>query len=189
VEECVILKQGDFPGIHSEQHEWYLLQRLNSVLRRLLDIQSTPPQRHPALISALEPFMVVTMPSVAETFKSVIHKMTHGTNFKLINLWHAKNANLTQQVLNTNIDKLENRWNIHLVSYETITSRAKLSSNSQFSHCSWSFGIFDESYQYKTKHSVGWQISMNTRIGFKLQVTATAGFHSLYAWSFQTMWL
>jgi len=30
---------------------------------------------------------------------------------------------------------------------------------------------------------------MNARTGFKLQVTATLGFHSLYNWCFQTMWL
>jgi len=36
---------------------------------------------------------------------------------------------------------------------------------------------------------VGWRIVMNARIGFKIQVTATPGFHSLYDWCFQTMWL
>ena len=30
---------------------------------------------------------------------------------------------------------------------------------------------------------------MNAKIGFKLQVTATPGFHSLYDWCFPTMWL
>ena len=30
---------------------------------------------------------------------------------------------------------------------------------------------------------------MNARIGFKLQVTAPPGFHSLYDWCYQTMWL
>jgi len=30
---------------------------------------------------------------------------------------------------------------------------------------------------------------MNAKIGFKLQVTATPGFHALYDWCFQTMWL
>ena len=30
---------------------------------------------------------------------------------------------------------------------------------------------------------------MNVRIGFKLQVTAKPGLHSLYDWCFQTMWL
>jgi hypothetical protein len=30
---------------------------------------------------------------------------------------------------------------------------------------------------------------MNTKIGLKLQVTATPGFHSRYDWCFQMMWL
>jgi hypothetical protein len=30
---------------------------------------------------------------------------------------------------------------------------------------------------------------MNARIGFKLQLTATLGFHLHYDWCFQTMWL
>jgi hypothetical protein len=189
LEEWVILAHNDFPGIVGEEREWYPLQRLNSVPRRLLEIQSTPPHGHPALISALEPILVVTMPGVAETFKSVIDEMTFGTDFKLVNLLHAENANLTHEDLNTSIDEPENRWNIHLVSYDTLTSRAKPSSNGQLSYCSWSFGIFDESHRYKTKNSVGWQIAMNAKIGFKLQVTATPGFHSLYDWCFQTMWL
>jgi hypothetical protein len=41
------------------------------------------------------------------------------------------------------------------------------------------FWDFDESHRYKTKTSVGWQISMNAKIGFKLHVTATPGFHCL----------
>jgi hypothetical protein len=51
------------------------------------------------------------------------------------------------------------------------------------------FGIFDQSHWYKMKYGVGWRIAMNARFGFKLQVTATPGFHSLYDWGFQTMWL
>jgi len=147
------------------------------VARRLLEIQSTPPHGHPALISALEPILVVTMPGVAETFKSVIEEMTHGTNFKLVNLLHAANTYLTHQDLNTSIDKPENRWNSHLVPYDTLTSRAKPSSNGQHSYCAWSIGIFDESHWCKTKNSVGWQIVINVKIGFKLQVTATLGFN------------
>ena len=38
-------------------------------------------------------------------------------------------------------------------------------------------------------NSVGWRIATNARIGFKLQVSATPGFHSLYDWCYQTMWL
>jgi len=30
---------------------------------------------------------------------------------------------------------------------------------------------------------------MNVKIGFKLQVTATPGFHLLWDWYFRTMWL
>jgi len=129
------------------------------------------------------------MPWVAESFKTVIDKLTHGTDFKLVNLLHAENANLTHEDLNTSIDEPENRWIIHLVSYDTLTSRAKPSSNGRLSHCSCSFGIFDESHRYKTKNSVGWRIATNARIGFKLQVTATPGFHSLYHWCYQAMWL
>jgi len=182
LEEWVILVHNDFLDIVGEEWEWYPLQRLNSVPRRLLEIQSTPPHRDPALISALELMLVVKLPGGAETFKSVIDEITHVTYFKLINLLHAENAYLTHKDLNTSIDELENRWNIHLVSYNALISRAKPSSNGQLSYCEWSFGIFDESQRYKTKHSVGWQIAMNAKIGFKLQVTGTPGFHSLYDW-------
>jgi hypothetical protein len=185
----VILARKDFLGIVGEEREWYPLQRLNSVSRCLLEIQTTPPHGHPALVSALEPILVVKMPGVAETFKTVIDKMTHGSEFKLVNLLHAENANLTHEDLNTSIDERENRWNIHLVSYDTLTSRAKPSNNGELSCCAWSFGIFDESHRYKTKNSVAWQIAINAKIGFKVQVTATLGFHSLYDWCFQTMWL
>jgi hypothetical protein len=180
--EWVYMVQNDFPGIIGEEQEWYPLQRYNSVCCCLIEIQRTPPQGHSMLTSALEPILVVTMPEVAETFNSVIDVMTFATVFKLNNLLHAKNGNLTHKHLNTSSDEPENRWNIHLVSYDTLTYRAKPSSNGQVTHCSWSFGIFDKSHRYKTKNSVGWRIAMNARIGFKLQVTATQGFHSLYDW-------
>jgi hypothetical protein len=82
----VILAHNDFAGIVGEEREWYPLQRLNSVPRSLLEIQTTPPDGHPALISANDPILVVTMPGVAETFNSVIDQVTHGTDFKLANL-------------------------------------------------------------------------------------------------------
>jgi len=189
LEEWVDLAQNNFPGIIGDEREWYPLQRQNSVPRRLLGIQSTPPQGYPALTSAVEPILVVTMPGVAQMMNSVINDMTYGTTFKLINLLNAENGNLTQEDLNTSIDEPEIRWNIDLVLYDTSTSRAKPSCNGQLSHCSWSFGSFDESHRYKTKNSVGWRIAMNAIIGFKFQVTATPGFHSLYDWCFQMMWL
>jgi hypothetical protein len=95
------------------------------------------------------------MPGLADSFKTVIDDMTHGTDVKLVNLLHSENVNLTDQDLNTSIDKPEKRWNIHLVSYDTLTSRAKPSSNGWLSHCTWSFGIFDEFHRYKPKNSEG----------------------------------
>jgi len=187
--EWVNMVQNNFPGMIGEEWEWYPLRRHNSVPRRLMEIRKTPPQGPAALTSALEPILVVTMSGVAATFKRIIHEMTYPTDFQLINLLQTENANLTLKDLNTSLDQPENRWNIHFVSYDTLTSRAKPSSNSQLSHSSWSFGIFDESDWYKTKNSVGWPIAMNGRIGFKLQVTAMPGFHSLYDWFFQMMWL
>jgi len=167
----------------------YLLQRLISVPHSLLEIETILPHRHPALVSALEPIVVVTMPGVAATFLTVIDEMTHATEFKLINLFHAKNANLTHKDLNTSIEVPENWWNIWLVWYDTLTSRAKPSSYGQPPNCAWSFGIFDLSHWYKTENSVSWQIAMNAKIAFKLHVTATPGFHSLYDWCYDTMWL
>jgi hypothetical protein len=129
------------------------------------------------------------MPGVAETFKSVIDEMTYGSDFKLINLLQVENVNLTDEDLTTSFDQLESQWNIHIVLYDTLTSRAKPSRNGQLSHCSWSIGMFDRSYRYKTKNSVGWRFVINVRIGFKLQATTIPGFHSLYDCCFQTMWV
>ena len=36
---------------------------------------------------------------------------------------------------------------------------------------------------------MGWQIAMNVKIGFKPHVTAAPGFHTLYDWCYQTMWV
>ena len=119
LEECVILAHDDFPSIVGEEREWYQLQRLHFVPRRLLAIQATPPHWYLAHVTALEPILVVTIPGVAETFKTVIDKIISGTKFNLVHLFHDENANLTDEDLNTTIDGLENRWNIHLLSSDT----------------------------------------------------------------------
>jgi hypothetical protein len=187
LEEWVILAANDYHGIVGEDWEWYPLQRSNSVPRRLFEIHTTPPHSHLAHISARDPILVVTMPAVAEIFKNVIYQMTPRTDFKLINLLHSKNAYLAHEDLNTSINQPEHRWIIQLVSYDTSTSRKKPSSNGRLSHCSWSLGIADKSHGYKTMDGVGWRIATNARIGFKLQVTAMPGFHSLYDWCYQAM--
>ena len=135
----VIMAPNDFPGIIGDERQRYPLGRWNSVPRHHSEIQSTPPQGHPALTSTIEPILVVTLPGVAGTFKSVINDMTYRTNFKLIDLLHAENANLTHGDLNTSSDQPENPWNIDVVSSNTLTSRAKPSRNGQLSHCLSSF--------------------------------------------------
>jgi len=75
------------------------------------------------------------------------------------------------------------------VSYDPLSSTAKPSIDGQLSHCTWSFGIVDESHRYKTKNSVRWRIVTIARIGFKLPVTAALGFLSLYDWCYQAMLL
>jgi hypothetical protein len=106
--EWVNMVQNDFPGIIGEERTWYRLCRHNSVPHRLIEIQKTPPHGHPALTSAQETILVVTMPGVAETFKSVIDEMTFATDFKLINMLNAENVNLTHDDLNTSLDEPEN---------------------------------------------------------------------------------
>jgi len=185
----MILAHNDIAGIVGEEQEWYQLQRLNVVPCHLFEIQTTPPHGHSALVAAHELIMVVSIPRVTETLNKVINEMIQVTDFKLINLIPTKNVNCTHEYLNTSIDKPKNRWNIHPVSYDTSISRAKPPSIHRLSHCSWSFGIFNKSHPYKMKNRVGWSIAMNVRIGFKLPVTPTQRFHSLYKWCYQTKWL
>jgi len=185
----MIVVHNDFPSIVGEARVLYLVQKLNSVPCCRLEIQTTPPHGYQAHVSAIEPILVVTMPRVAETFKTVIDVMTHRTNFKLVNLLYAETTILTHEDLNTSIDELDTWWSGHLVSYDTLTCRAKPSSNSQLSYCAWSFGIVVESYQYKTTNSGGWQIVFNATTRLKLHITGTTVSHSLYDWCYQTMWL
>jgi len=73
------------------------------------------------------------------------------SNFKLVNWLQAENAYLTHEDLNTGIDKPDNRWNIHLGLYDSITFRPKPSSHSQQSYSSLHVLIFDDSHWYNIK--------------------------------------
>jgi hypothetical protein len=84
------------------------LRKDSSVPNCLIEIPKTPPRGHPASTSALEPILVVIMPGVAETFKSVIEETTYPTDFKVINFLHTGKVNCTHEDLNTSLDKPEN---------------------------------------------------------------------------------
>jgi hypothetical protein len=109
LEESGILPHNDLSGIVSEEWDWYRLQILNCVPRHLLEIQPTPPHGHPALVTVPEPIMVVRILGAAESFKTVINMVTHGSEFKLGNLLHSEYAKLTNEDRNTSIDKPETR--------------------------------------------------------------------------------
>jgi len=189
LEKWVNMGLSEFPWIIGEEREWYPLRRQNSVPRCHIEFQTSPPQEHPVLTSALELILVVIIPGVAEMFNGVLDEMTHRTDSELINLLHVNRANITNEDLNASIDKPENWWNMHLLLYDTLKSKAKQSSNGQISYCVWSYGIFNESHWYKSENSMGWQIPMKATIGLKLQVTATPRFHSLQDWYYHMMWL
>jgi len=78
--EWANIAQNDYPRIIGIDWEWYPLQRLNPVPRRLLEIHTTPTHGHQSLTSAIETILVVTMPRGAETFNSVIDEMTYGND-------------------------------------------------------------------------------------------------------------
>jgi len=71
----------NLPDICGKEEDWYPLRREHSVPHHLAEIQTTPLQGHPALTSALEQILVVTMPRVAKIFKSVIDELIYGTEF------------------------------------------------------------------------------------------------------------
>jgi hypothetical protein len=119
---------------------------------------------------------------VAETFKQFINQLTYGPDFELIDLLHTNIAYHTDEDLNTAIDNPDNRWNIQSVPYDTLTSRATPSSNGQLSFYARNFESSDQSLWYMTKNNLNLQIVMKVKNGFKLQVTATPGFHVLYNW-------
>lgn len=78
--------QIDYCGMIGEEGEWNPLQRLNLVPSLDVEIQTTSPLHHPASTSAYTLILVVTMPVVSETLKTVIDEMTCGTALKLVNL-------------------------------------------------------------------------------------------------------
>lgn len=103
----VNMVQDDYPKIMCEEREWYLFQRLNTVPYCIVMIQTTPPLGHLVLTSALEPLLVATMTGVAESLKSLIFKITIGTDCKLVNLLDMEYANLTHDDQNSRFDKPE----------------------------------------------------------------------------------
>ncbi|KAF8515970.1 hypothetical protein BDD12DRAFT_905249 [Trichophaea hybrida] len=164
--EKVVFAQNDYPAVPPEEQGWYALTKKNPVPGRLLEIKTTPPYGHPCLVSAHEPIFIVTLPGICVTFKSVIKDMSHNTDFTIIDLLDPNYYNDTNEDLNASADEPERRWNIHFISYDTFTARAKLNGQRQLTKCAWSCAIFDESYRYKGRNSQGLSVAVEAKIGF-----------------------
>jgi len=91
-----------------EEQEVWLLWRLISAPCCILEIDTTPSLGHAVLTSALKPMLFATMSSVVYASRSVICKMSDGTNYQLLNQLDAENVNLTNVDWNTSIGKPEN---------------------------------------------------------------------------------
>lgn len=99
------------------------------------EIWTSPQPGYSVPTSVSNPILVVTLPSRMEGFRSDIIVMTYGTDFTLENMLELENVNFTNENLNTSIDKPETKWQIKLVSYNTLLSTAKPSRNGQLLHC------------------------------------------------------
>jgi len=172
-------------GIISEKWLWYSLQKPYSLAHSLLEIKTSSPLQHPAPSLELELILVVTMSGVADRFYSIINEMTYWTDFKLVNMFHGNNSNLTNNDLYPKIPQPEYQWNTDSVSYDTFTCQVKPPNIVHLLYSLYSLGMFDKSHQYKTNNTVNWQIMITLRIGFKLQVTAMLGFHLLWNHSYK----
>jgi hypothetical protein len=182
LDEWAKIAQNNYSGIIGEDRECHTFQGRNSLPCLLVEIQITIPQRHPSIISALEPVLVDTIPGEAETFNIVIDIMSYGTDFKLVNILHVDTTNHADKYLNTSINEWEIHSNIDFDIYDILRSRGKPGRNRQHSYCTRSVGIFDEFLRENTTTSVGLQIAMQVTTGFKSTVTATLGFDSIYHW-------
>ena len=86
LEEWVNVAQNTYLRMIGTEGEWNPSEKLNSVPHHVLEIQTTPPLGHPALTSAVERMLVVTIPSELETFKSVIDRI-NVSNGSRLSLW------------------------------------------------------------------------------------------------------
>jgi len=75
--------------------------------------------------------------------------MTYGIEVKYFHFLHIDYIDLTLGDLNTDVDELKIRWNVHHVFYDTWISGVNPSSNSLPWYGAWRSGIFDQFHQYK----------------------------------------
>jgi hypothetical protein len=185
---CQAVETG-FSTLSAVQKQWYPCTHPNPVPRRLLQLLDDKPTTD---LPPWNPVLCVVLPSVRATFIGAINTITKGTPFSVRDLCAEDAGDLTHAHLNFCVEHPERRWDIHVITYDTFTSRAQRNENDtvrQLTNCQWSWGIFDEAHRFKGPKSKGWSVASEAQIGFKVQVTATPAYHSLKDWGNTTRWL
>ena len=179
-----------FPGLSPMHREWYPCTHTQPIPRRLFQLLD---KELPTVdVAPWHPVLCVVLPSVRETFVSVIKTITAGTRFSIRDLSAEGGADLCHTHINFSLDNLERMWDVHVITYNAFTERAQHNSSGtlrQLTKGTWSWGIFDESHRYKGAKSRGWKVAFRAAIGFKVQVTATPAYHSLQDWTNLARWL
>jgi hypothetical protein len=181
--------QNNSPHNISEEQEGYTLQRYNSLHWSCWEMQTTSLDTNSVKLPGLESLVKVSMPWLLLIFVRLFNVINDWADYKLLNIFHIRNANLTHNDLNARIDKQENWWNVHNDSYSTLKSRATLLGNGRLSYCLWSIGMFIQSHQFKAKNGECWWIAINASVRLKLQATAIWRFNSIFDSCYQMMWL
>ena len=83
--------------------------------------------------------------------------ITAGTHFTICDLSAKGGVEMSHTHLNFSVKFPKRMWNIHVVTYNALTERGQRNPSGtprQLTNCTWSWGIFDESYRYKDRKSV-----------------------------------
>ncbi|KAF8544412.1 hypothetical protein BDD12DRAFT_801333 [Trichophaea hybrida] len=155
LDEWINQVQNDYPTVPPEERGWYPLTKKNPVPHWLLKMKTTLSYVHICLVLAHKSILIVTLPGICKTFKSVIKDMSYNTDFTIIDLLDPNHYNLTNDDMKASTDEPEQRWNINLKSNDTLMALAKPNGQRLLTKCAWSFAIFDESHQYKGRDSQG----------------------------------
>jgi len=179
--------QNNYPRIIGAERKWYLLQRLNWAARHPIQIQSTPPERHPALTAALVPVMPVTIPGVA-SHSSVVSTWWHSESLERGEFGAGGKCESHPQGSEHQYWRAWKLMDYPLCSIWYHDIQSQTIKQQQTLILFMGFVIFDHSHRHENKHRVGWQIAMIARIRYKPQVIIMPRFYSHPDWWYWTMW-
>jgi hypothetical protein len=192
VEQWAAQAASGFPDLSEAQRAWYPCTHSHPVPRRLREIVQGFQSRPTDVPPPWQPVLIVVLASVKNTFLSAVNTMVDGTQFRVIDLGAPGHEDLIHEDLNATPENLRAIWDIHIITYDSLTRRAQRNLQGtprQLTRCQWSWGIFDEAHRFKGLGTKGWSVAHDALIGFKVQVTATPAYHILKDMASTTRWL